>query len=521
MSNSNISPFSGFKWYRMRVVLRNVRLSSRMLAHPFSVFQAIVKTVSSAVENKGEPVVFFHLKDKKHTFKMREGEEIPLEIFFFNCDLKYVEFWREIFGVYLSDSISGGNFEIAEMGEVEKRSYELVEKEFGKIDFKKEICLEFLSPFPFKRKKDQPRTYLSKADFIRFFEKRFSRLLGREILYEKYDDDFSILPYYWNYTEIKHSAKSQPGQTQYIKGCVGKLYLKGDFKNFLPFLVMGAELHLGGKLSNSQGYYQLLTKDNSAYFQNHFPDKKAILSVMLDVLERYDEVYEALEGNEGFSLDKEKFAEKLVDEINNNTYQPSPNTAFVIRGKLVEKLNFKDLVVQQYLAKTVAGIFKRIFEENSLGFKKSVSGKKAIDLIQSAISEKYCYLIRAKIENVFSSVDPDRINNLLDFYFPQNDLCLKNMFLKSVQNGHVLNGTLHNRKKGLVKSSPLSPLLADLYLDSFDKKMNQSDAKIIRSGDDFIILARSKEDAQNIFSQAEYALAEMFLKVKKVFSNAE
>jgi len=95
------------------------------------------------------------------------------------------------------------------------------------------------------------------------------------------------------------------------------------------------------------------------------------------------------------------------------------------------------------------------------------------------------------------------------------------MFLKSIQNGYILNGDFKKRKKGLVENISLSLLLADLYFDSFNKKMKGLNAKIIRSGDDFIIFARSKEDVQNVFSKAESLLAEMFLKVKKVFSNAD
>jgi len=109
-----------------------------MFAHPFSVFQAIVKTVSSSVENKNGPIIFFHLKDKKHTFRISKGEEIPLEILFFNCDLKYVEFWREVFSVYLSNPIS------------EKYNYLIrvkIENVFSLVDLDKMTALlEFYLP---------------------------------------------------------------------------------------------------------------------------------------------------------------------------------------------------------------------------------------------------------------------------------------------------------------------------------------------------------------------------------------
>ena len=90
-------------------------------------------------------------------------------------------------------------------------------------------------------------------------------MFGREIVYQSDDDQFSILPYYWRHTEIKHASMSQPGQTQYINGCAGKLYIKGQFKDFLPFLLLGSEIHTGTKISNSQGYY-LLHKESPGFF---------------------------------------------------------------------------------------------------------------------------------------------------------------------------------------------------------------------------------------------------------------
>lgn len=530
LSSKDSNPFLNFRWHRLKVTLRNIRLSSRTTAHPISIFEAIVKAVSSAAENKNDPNVFFHLKNKKHTLKIHKFEEIPLEFFFFQCDLEYAKLWREVLGVYLSDLISGRNFEIVKMGDIEERSYESVEKELGIINSEGEICLEFLTAFPFKSERGNPRTFISKSTFIQSFEKRFSDLLRKKIAYKSRDDQFSILPYYWNYSEIRHPAVSQKGQTQYINGCVGKLYIKGSFKDFLPFLILGSELHTGQKLSNSQGYYRLL-KDSPPYFQTplnskhitgrgYFPNRKAVLSTIHDVLERYDDASEILTKIEGFSFNENEYAEKLALEISDNTYLPSPNTAFSIKKKdgtdrLVEKLNFTDLIIQQYLAKTVSEVFDRIFEESSIGFRKGISREKAVKMIQSAISEGYQYVIEADIEDFFSSVDLNILTNLLDFYIPKNDGCLKNILIKSINNGYILQGNFYPRLNGIAQGSPLSPLMANLYLDSFDEKVKKWGAKIIRYADDFLIFTRSREEAENIVSKTECLLSELHLKIKK------
>lgn len=107
-----------------------------------------------------------------------------------------------------------------------------------------------------------------------------------------------------------------------------------------------------------------------------------------------------------------------------------------------------------------------------------------------------------------------------------------------------MNGVYYERVKGLAQGSPLSPILANLYLDSFDEQIKQwglispeehaetdhdtGDAghkaapkdtargvKMVRYADDFIILARTKEDAEHVLSETEAYLSTLGLKIKK------
>lgn len=87
--------------------------------------------------------------------------------------------------------------------------------------------------------------------------------------------------------------------------------------------------------------------------------------------------------------------------------------------------------------------------------------------------------------------------------------------LKSVRNGYILNGALHSRIKGIAQGSPLSPILANLYLDSFDEQIKKWDVKMVRYADDFVILTKTKEEAESILSKTEAFLSELGLRIKK------
>ena len=510
---------NNLSWHRLRTTLRNVRIVPGQKAHPISVINAIIKDVTAKMGGGEDSSVIFHIRDRKHTHKMQLTDQLPLDIFFFQKDEVYLARWRQSFQDYIQDEITGKNFDIVEISQMEERNLEKVATDIGPIAADNEICLEFLTPFPFKRRSNKHKTVIDKQTFINAFTARFNRLFGRKIAYESKNDEFTILPCYWNYTEIKHASKSQPGAHQLINGCIGKLYLKGCFQDFLPFLILGAEIHAGSKASNSQGCYHLHLKPVGS-FAKKFPNKKAMVAIIRDVLDRYDHALESLSVSSKFPFNEDEFADELIKQIQNGDYKPSPNTAFMIKKKsgldrMVEQIPLKDLILQQYILKTIDDVFERIFEPESICFRKGISRYRAVEMVQSALKAGYQFIIESDIDDFFPSVDLKILTGLLDLYMPKYDHAIKELIFKIIRNGYVLDGSYHERVKGVAQGSPLSPLLANLYLDYFDEKIKSWPVRLIRYADDFIILTRTREEAERYLSKTEACLSEIGLKIKK------
>ncbi|MBI5418053.1 hypothetical protein HZA55_08945 [Candidatus Poribacteria bacterium] len=53
----------------------------------------------------------------------------------------------------------------------------------------------------------------------------------------------------------------------------------------------------------------------------------------------------------------------------------------------------------------------------------------------------------------------------------------------------------------MAQGSPLSPILANLYLDSFDEYVQKLETVMVRYADDFVILTKSFEDAEKIIPE--------------------
>jgi CRISP-associated protein Cas1 len=516
--------FKELQWFRIQLKLTGSNRVDSAKHKPIEVFQAILEAIGAKLFPQGLPenrfLQVFHFSNQKIGFQWRPNAPIDVQVLFFRCGLQEVEQWKQELRLYFQDETHCKTFHLLDAGIVEPRDFNMLLAEFpAHIPGQGELCLEFLSPLPFKTQLGKSRLYISKNQLIRSLETRFQNLFGKRFQYQSEADDFTLLPYYWEYKELRHGSRSQPGHMQYIKGCLGKLYFKGRWQDLLPFLILGIEIHAGTKRSNSQGYYKIHPA-NPPHLDTRFPDKEALRQVLKDILIRYDDALESLSREEMFPFDEKVFLDELYTELKENRYTPAPNRAFMIdresgTPRMVEQLSFKDLTVCQHLLKTVQKPFDAMMEEESLGYRKGISRKKAIDMVEKAVNEGFQYMLDADIESFFSDVDINKLKSLLEAVLPQADTCIKTILFRILDTGYVLKGRLHERFNGIAQGNPLSPVLANLYLDGFDEEIKALDVRLIRYGDDFIIFCRDKDQAEQLLAQTETLLGHLNLSINR------
>ena len=67
------------------------------------------------------------------------------------------------------------------------------------------------------------------------------------------------------------------------------------------------------------------------------------------------------------------------------------------------------------------------------------------------------------------------------------------------------------RKIGIIQGSPLSPLLANIYLHPFDKAMTRAGIRLVRYADDLLLLCRNESRARHAHQEAQKQLAPLKL----------
>lgn len=69
--------------------------------------------------------------------------------------------------------------------------------------------------------------------------------------------------------------------------------------------------------------------------------------------------------------------------------------------------------------------------------------------------------------------------------------------------GVMVDTDFHPSTEGTMQGGPLSPLLANILLDDFDKEMESRGHRFVRYADDFLVFSKTEESATRVFKSVE------------------
>ena len=171
-----------------------------------------------------------------------------------------------------------------------------------------------------------------------------------------------------------------------------------------------------------------------------------------------------------------------------------------------------DRVIQQAISQVLMKIYDPEFSAYSYGFRPKRSAHDAMEQVLEYLDEGYQWVIDLDIEKYFDTVNHDKlISTLREQINDKTTLHLIRSFLKA---GIMEDGLVKPNKLGVPQGGPLSPILSNIYLDKFDKELEERGLHFVRYADDCNIFVKSKMSADRVMKSATSWLERnLFLKV--------
>jgi group II intron reverse transcriptase/maturase len=213
---------------------------------------------------------------------------------------------------------------------------------------------------------------------------------------------------------------------------------------------------------------------------------------------------------------------KLQNDLLKFKYQPQPVKRIFMRREVGPPRplgipTFIDRIVQRALAQVLIPLFEPHFDDYSHAYRTGRSPQTALAQARDHALGGRPWVVKIDLADCFGNVPHQPLRRLVNRRI--HDFAVRKLLKRflAVEVVTQSNSGLRqvSKPQGLLQGSPLSPLLANVYLDAFDKSARLQGLRFVRYGDDIAIFAATRPEADEALDAAARILEKLHLPLNR------
>ena len=202
---------------------------------------------------------------------------------------------------------------------------------------------------------------------------------------------------------------------------------------------------------------------------------------------------------------------RISKEVLSNTYKPQR-----LRVRKIPKRDRRDWrklriptvtdrVLQRAVLQVLYPIFEPRFLDCSFGYRPGRGLRDAVERILVIRVNDYPHVLDADIDDFFNQVDHPLLREMLVEDLPDRSL------LQLIQSWLDIGKPDPDQSRGIPMGSPLSPLLANIYLHRLDQAVLKAGYELVRYADDFLVFTANESRIAQAYEDIRGTLASLRL----------
>lgn len=191
----------------------------------------------------------------------------------------------------------------------------------------------------------------------------------------------------------------------------------------------------------------------------------------------------------------------LMRDLKSGIFRPKPlRRTYITKGPRSKETRplgipvVRDRVAQEVLRRLLNPIFEPLFHNASHGFRKGHNCHMAIEQALEFHRDGYQMVLDADIKGFFDNL----LHTVIMRYVRERvaDGKILDLLERFLAAGVMEDGVFKPTTVGTPQGGVISPLLANIVLNQMDWKLDEAGYRFVRYADDFVIVCRTRQEAQ-------------------------